>query len=172
MSTLSLQPMKRNTTMIQPLTVSKFHWNETSKPEKGHGGKPEKISPEEQNLWHCNSTLTLSMANTDEDVSEWVTLAKRMKPSPENLSTIKRAMDRTYTQRRIWITTQSPLLAEIFNQYPRFVDMPHLVSKLLILLFLFSLYNYLFIFTYTHGGSAPWIAPSPWGELCSWSTST
>ena len=82
-------------------------------------------------------TLTLSMANTDEDVSEWVTLAKRLKPSPENLSTIKRAMDWTYTQRRIWITTQSPLLAEIFNQYPRFVDMPHLVSKLLILLFLF-----------------------------------
>ncbi|CAL8370535.1 unnamed protein product [Boreogadus saida] len=73
-------------------------------------------------------TLTSSMANTDEDVSEWVTLAKRMKPSPENLSTIMRAMDRTYTHRRIWITTQSPSLAEIFNQYPRFVDMPHLLD--------------------------------------------
>ena len=50
---------------------------------------------------------TIYKSNTDEDVSEWVTLAKRMKPSPENLSTIKHAMDRTYTHRRIWITTQS-----------------------------------------------------------------
>ncbi|XP_062313426.1 uncharacterized protein LOC134017608 isoform X2 [Osmerus eperlanus] len=78
-------------------------------------------------------TLTSSVANTDEDVSEWVTLAKRIKPSPENLSTIKHAMDQTYAHRRIWITTQSPTLAEIFNQYPRFIDMPHLVSKFLIL---------------------------------------
>ena len=26
---------------------------------EGHGGKPEKISPEEQNLWHCNSDFDL-----------------------------------------------------------------------------------------------------------------
>lgn len=77
--------------------------------------------------------VALIMSNIEEDVSEWVTLAKRMKPSPQNLSTIKHAMDQTYTHRRIWITTQSPTVAEIFHQYPRFIDMPHLVRKFLIL---------------------------------------
>lgn len=78
-------------------------------------------------------TLIMTNADTDEDVSEWVTLAKRMKPSPQNLATIKQATDQTYTHRRVWITTQSPTVAEIFHQYPRFIDMPHLVSKFLML---------------------------------------
>lgn len=78
-------------------------------------------------------TLIMTNTDTDEDVSEWVTLAKRMKPSPQNLSTIKHAMDQTYTHRRTCITTQSPTVAEIFHHYPRFIDMPHLVSKFLML---------------------------------------
>ncbi|MEQ2189122.1 hypothetical protein GOODEAATRI_021984 [Goodea atripinnis] len=47
-----------------------------------------------------------------------------MKPSSENLTTIKQAMTQTFTQRRTRITTQSPTLTEIFQQYPRFIDMP------------------------------------------------
>ncbi|RVE55478.1 hypothetical protein OJAV_G00235880 [Oryzias javanicus] len=70
--------------------------------------------------------VALTMMNVDEDVSEWVTLAKRMKPSSVNFSTIKQAMDQTYHHRRMWILTQSPTLPEIFEQYPRFIDMPEL----------------------------------------------
>ncbi|XP_026166878.1 uncharacterized protein LOC113132759, partial [Mastacembelus armatus] len=56
--------------------------------------------------------------------NEWVTLIKRLRPSAENISTIKSAMEKTYSRRRAWIAKDSPTVAEIFNEYPRFVDMP------------------------------------------------
>lgn len=53
-----------------------------------------------------------------------------MKPTPENRSSIRMGMDKTYTHRRFWISSQSPTLAEIVENYPRFIDMPYLVSLL------------------------------------------
>lgn len=66
--------------------------------------------------------VTLIMTNTEEDMSEWVTLAKRMKPSPQNLSTIKHVMDQTYTHQRIWITTQSPTVNTVLKHHPQAND--------------------------------------------------
>ncbi|XP_039511737.1 uncharacterized protein LOC120467042 [Pimephales promelas] len=51
-----------------------------------------------------------------------------MKPSPENLNTIKSGMEKTYNNRRLWVANKSPTVKEIFEQYPRFVDMPYLTS--------------------------------------------
>ncbi len=79
---------------------------------------------------HC--TLQPSLPNPDETVpSEWLTLIKRMRPSPENSSSIKTAIDQTFSYRRRWITTKSPTVAEIFKEYPRFLDMPALVIDML-----------------------------------------
>ncbi|XP_051999842.1 uncharacterized protein LOC127655858 [Xyrauchen texanus] len=61
--------------------------------------------------------------------NEWVTLMKRLRPSAENLSSIKSGMEKTYTCRRSWITKNSPTVAEIFNEYPRFLDMPSLLDS-------------------------------------------
>lgn len=80
----------------------------------------------------CSSEVTLRLeevTESDESVQEWITVIKRMKPSPENLSSIKMGMDKTYSHRRYWISNQSPTLAEIVENYPRFVDMPYLVSQ-------------------------------------------
>lgn len=38
------------------------------------------------------------------DVSEWVTLMKRLRPSSENITSIKSAMEKTFTRRRSWIS--------------------------------------------------------------------
>ncbi|KAL3969371.1 PHD finger protein 20 [Sarotherodon galilaeus] len=59
---------------------------------------------------------------------EWVTLIKRLRPSAENLPTIMSGMEETYTSRRAWISKDSPTAAEIFREYPRFLDMPSLVK--------------------------------------------
>ncbi|KAA0722931.1 hypothetical protein E1301_Tti013641 [Triplophysa tibetana] len=48
--------------------------------------------------------VTLSSAN--EDPSEWLSLIKRMKPSSENITTIRTAMEKTFNHRRNWISTQ------------------------------------------------------------------
>lgn len=75
---------------------------------------------------HC--TQQPSLSSPDETVpSECLTLIKRMRPSPENSSSIKTAVDQTFSYRRRWITTKSPTVAEIFKEYPRFLDMPALV---------------------------------------------
>lgn len=68
------------------------------------------------------------VVESEESVKEWITVIKRMKPTPENRSSIKMGMDKTYIHRRYWISSESPTLAEIVGNYPRFVDMPYLVS--------------------------------------------
>lgn len=65
--------------------------------------------------------------------NEWIMLMKRLRPSSENITSIKSAMEKTYTRRRSWISTASPTMAEIFSQYPRFIDMPSLVGLSLLL---------------------------------------
>nr|XP_055065222.1 uncharacterized protein LOC129447482 [Misgurnus anguillicaudatus] len=70
------------------------------------------------------SSGTLSSA--DEDPSEWLSVIKRIKPSSENIATIRTAMEKTFNHRRNWISTQSPTICEITQQYPRFIDMPFL----------------------------------------------
>ncbi|XP_052006258.1 uncharacterized protein LOC127660185 [Xyrauchen texanus] len=48
-----------------------------------------------------------SLPITDETVpTEWLTLIKRMRPSPENSSSIKTAIDQTFSYRRRWITIE------------------------------------------------------------------
>ncbi|XP_051978744.1 uncharacterized protein LOC127640315 isoform X3 [Xyrauchen texanus] len=70
-----------------------------------------------------------SLPITDETVpTEWLTLIKRMRPSPENSSSIKTAIDQTFSYRRRWITTKSPTVGQIFKEYPRFLDKPALVD--------------------------------------------
>lgn len=66
-------------------------------------------------------------AEEEESTQVWTTVIKWMKPSPENLTTIKVGMEKTYTSRRLWIANKSPTVDEIFEQYPRFADMPYLV---------------------------------------------
>lgn len=79
---------------------------------------------------HC--TLQPSLPSQDETVpSEWLTLIKRMRPSSENSSSIKTAIEQTFSYRRRWITSKSPTVAEIFKEYPRFLDMPALVIDML-----------------------------------------
>lgn len=70
--------------------------------------------------------------------SEWVTLMKRLRPTTENIPSIKSAMEKTYTGRRMWISKESPTLTEIFNEYPRFLDVPSLVG----LIFYFNYSSY------------------------------
>ncbi|MED6273352.1 hypothetical protein CHARACLAT_005474 [Characodon lateralis] len=38
-------------------------------------------------------------------------------------------MEKTFTHRRAWITRESPTLAEILSEYPRFLDMPSLLDS-------------------------------------------
>ncbi|KAL1250800.1 hypothetical protein QQF64_018596 [Cirrhinus molitorella] len=72
-------------------------------------------------LKRCRCTLQPSLPSPDETVpSEWLTLIKRMRPSPENSSIIKTAIDQTFSYRRRWITTKSPTVAVIFKEYTRF----------------------------------------------------
>lgn len=88
----------------------------------------------------CNSALaqpsTLQPSTVqpldDEDLSEWMSIIKRMKPSSENMAPIKTAMEETFSHRRNWISTKSPTVADIVQHYPRFIDIPSLVSLFLI----------------------------------------
>ncbi|KAI2653585.1 DNA double-strand break repair Rad50 ATPase [Labeo rohita] len=72
-------------------------------------------------------TLDITAEGEEDSTQEWTTVIKRVKPSPENLNTIKLGMEKTYSNRRLWIANTSPTVQEIFEQYPRFVDMPYLV---------------------------------------------
>lgn len=75
-----------------------------------------------------DSSITFKMSAEEEESSQvWATVTKWMKPSPENLNTIKVGMEKTYTSRRLWIVNKSPTVNEIFEEYPRFADMPYLV---------------------------------------------
>ncbi|CAL8325858.1 unnamed protein product [Gadus morhua 'NCC'] len=62
----------------------------------------------------------------EELIGEWKSIIKRMRACQENISTIKEGMEKTYNNRRLWITASSPTVEEIFAEYPRFVDMPYL----------------------------------------------
>ncbi|XP_059365629.1 uncharacterized protein LOC132104288 [Carassius carassius] len=73
-------------------------------------------------------TLEVPAEEEEESSREWTTVIKRMKPSPENLNTIKLGMEKTYSNRRLWVANKSPTVKEIFEQYPRFVDMPYLLD--------------------------------------------
>lgn len=81
----------------------------------------------------------------DEDLSEWMSIIKRMKPSSENMTPIKTAMEKTFSHRRNWISTKSPTVADIVQQYPRFIDIPSLVSLFFIDMYLFFPRSLLFI---------------------------
>ncbi|XP_041654583.1 uncharacterized protein LOC121517115 [Cheilinus undulatus] len=77
----------------------------------------------------CNTEPGLEQDQGDSSVtSEWITLMKRLRPSAENTPSIKSAMEKTYAMRRSWISKESPTVAEIFNEYPRFLDMPSLMD--------------------------------------------
>ncbi|XP_072533889.1 leucine-rich repeat and immunoglobulin-like domain-containing nogo receptor-interacting protein 2b isoform X3 [Salminus brasiliensis] len=73
-------------------------------------------------------TLQMPAEEEEETMVEWMTVMKRMKPSQENLTTIKQGMEKTYDSRRFWIANNSPTIEEIFQQYPHFVDMPYLLD--------------------------------------------
>ncbi|XP_049333630.1 uncharacterized protein LOC125801249 isoform X2 [Astyanax mexicanus] len=60
--------------------------------------------------------------------TEWINLMKRLRPSTDNISSIKAAMQKTFTWRRSWIAKHSPSLSEIFEEYPHFLDMPTLLD--------------------------------------------
>lgn len=74
-------------------------------------------------------TFNATETENDNTTNEWVTLIKRLRPSSENLSPIKSGMEKTFTQRRAWIMRESPTLAEILSEYPRFLDMPSLLDS-------------------------------------------
>lgn len=65
----------------------------------------------------------------------------RLRPSPENSPEIKKGMEMTYAPRRFWITGHSPTLEEIFEQYPRFIDLPYLVSTQCYVMFQMHILN-------------------------------
>ncbi|XP_059211141.1 uncharacterized protein LOC131989822 [Centropristis striata] len=73
-------------------------------------------------------TLQVIAEGEEESTRDWITATKRMRPSPENLASIKMGMEKTFNNRRFWISSQSPTVAEIFQEYPRFVDMPYLLD--------------------------------------------
>nr|XP_023681993.1 uncharacterized protein LOC111851367 isoform X2 [Paramormyrops kingsleyae] len=74
-------------------------------------------------------TLEPLAEGEEESIKEWVTVTKRLRPSPENLASIKMGMEKTFTSRRLWITSKSPTVTDIFQQYPRFVDLPYLLDE-------------------------------------------
>ncbi|XP_062339698.1 uncharacterized protein LOC134038103 [Osmerus eperlanus] len=84
-------------------------------------------------LGRGSSEITVTLEEVtegdEESAKQWITVIKRMKPTPENLSSIKMGMEKTYAHRRFWITSQSPTVADIFEHYPRFIDMPYLIDK-------------------------------------------
>ncbi|KAK0134253.1 hypothetical protein N1851_030184 [Merluccius polli] len=77
----------------------------------------------------CNTGPGIQQDQGDSSVTnEMITLMKRLRPSSKDIPSIKSAMEKTYTRRRSWISKDTPTMAEIFNEYPRFLDMPSLVG--------------------------------------------
>ena len=68
-------------------------------------------------------TLEEVTEGDEESAKQWITVIMRMKPTPENHSSIKMGMEKTYAHRRFWITSQSPTVADIFEHSHRFLDM-------------------------------------------------
>ncbi|XP_028266366.1 uncharacterized protein LOC114439177 isoform X2 [Parambassis ranga] len=73
-------------------------------------------------------TLQAISEGEEESAKDWITATKRIRPSPENLTSIKMGMQKTFNNRRFWISSQSPTVEEILQEYPRFVDMPYLID--------------------------------------------
>ncbi|XP_070400016.1 PTB domain-containing engulfment adapter protein 1 isoform X2 [Nothobranchius furzeri] len=55
-------------------------------------------------------------------------MKKRLGPSSENISSLKSAMEKTYTRQGSWISKKNPTMAEILEEYPRFMDIPNLLD--------------------------------------------
>ncbi|KAK5880603.1 hypothetical protein CesoFtcFv8_023614 [Champsocephalus esox] len=64
----------------------------------------------------------------DSDIKECINLMKKLRPSAENISSIKSAMQKTFTSRRSWISKHPPTMNQIFQEYPRFSDIPTLLD--------------------------------------------
>ncbi|KAJ4928028.1 hypothetical protein JOQ06_015827 [Pogonophryne albipinna] len=60
------------------------------------------------------------------DIKECINLMKKLRPSAENISSFKSAMQKTFTSRRSWISKHSPTINQMFQEYPRFMDIPTL----------------------------------------------
>lgn len=90
------------------------------------------------------ASLSLPGGETSEegqqDCSEWITLMRHLRPTAENIPSIKSAMEQTYDNRRLWISKDSPSMGDIFEKYPRFLDMPNLV-RLSLRFFFFCFYK-------------------------------
>ncbi|AWP19615.1 Hypothetical protein SMAX5B_022217, partial [Scophthalmus maximus] len=77
---------------------------------------------------HVTITLEVVAEGEEESIKEWITITKRMRPTSWNLASIKMGMEKTFSNRRFWISSKSPTVTEIFQQYPRFVDLPYLLD--------------------------------------------
>lgn len=74
-------------------------------------------------------------AEGEEVISEWKTMIKKRDRVKKTSAPSKKARKKkTYANRRLWITASSPTVEEIFAEYPRFVDMPYLVSKTILIM--------------------------------------
>ncbi|KAI9522517.1 hypothetical protein NQZ68_035361, partial [Dissostichus eleginoides] len=71
-----------------------------------------------------------SSVQDEGDIKECINLMKKLRPSAENISSIKSAMQKTFTSRRSWISKHSPTINQIFQEYPRFLDIPTLFEKI------------------------------------------
>ncbi|XP_039673212.1 uncharacterized protein LOC120569406 [Perca fluviatilis] len=80
----------------------------------------------------CRDVEEMSSSVQDEgdgsEIREFINLMKRLRPSAENMSSIKSAMQKTFTWRRSWISKHSPTMEEILQEYPRFLDIPTLLD--------------------------------------------
>ncbi|XP_028449633.1 uncharacterized protein LOC114565647 isoform X2 [Perca flavescens] len=80
----------------------------------------------------CRDVEEMSSSVQDEgdgsEVREFINLMKRLRPSAENMSSIKSAMQKTFTWRRSWISKHSPTMEKILQEYPRFLDIPTLLD--------------------------------------------
>ncbi|RXN04640.1 GTPase IMAP family member 7-like isoform X1 [Labeo rohita] len=65
-------------------------------------------------------TLDITAEGEEDSTQEWTTVIKRMKPSPENLNTIKLGMEKTYSIRRLWIANTSPQCKRFLNSMKDF----------------------------------------------------
>ncbi len=64
------------------------------------------------------SAAALVTSSNDEDPNEWLTVIKRMKPSSENITSIKTAMEKTFIHHRNWISMGHQQLVTFANSTP------------------------------------------------------
>lgn len=48
-------------------------------------------------------TVTVDTSIGEESITKWITTTKRLRPTPENGTAIKKGMEETYAHRRLWI---------------------------------------------------------------------